>query len=115
MILNLIAAASITLMGITILLYIYPELRRRFKEEIVQDDPSDEHIHQCLHDSWVLMAQINSCVTKNELEAIYWDVEHFEQHYCRLVPATLLHDQTMRLFETITLKRDHLRTKLKVV
>jgi hypothetical protein len=76
-----------------------PEMRMEVKAP-------DEMIQRCISDAWKMQYEINESTSMAELQAWYWEVEHFESCYTNLVPDSLIKQQSDRLYDAVTLRRD---------
>jgi hypothetical protein len=100
---NLLAIAFVLLVGAVVYILIAPEMHMATNNTAV-----DDMIQKCISDSWQLQSEINYSTTKTELQAWYWEVEHFESTYTNLVPDQFLKQQSDRLYMAITQRRDQL-------
>jgi hypothetical protein len=103
------ALATVFVIGLLVYALLSPEIRLKIRSHFIQDDLEDHPmIQKCLKDSWDMQAEITDSTSKAELQSYYWEVDHFESAYSGLVPDRFLKEQSDRLYNAITLRRDQI-------
>jgi hypothetical protein len=114
LLLNILAIAFVIVIGSVAYILAHPDMRLKIARAVIADSPFDDMIQKCIADSWKMHAEIIASTSKAELEANYFEVEHFEAAYTGLVPDSFLKQQTDRLYEAVAQRRDQLRSGVKV-
>lgn len=103
---NILALATVLVIGLLFYLLLSPEMKMKIKDAIVQVDPYDDMIQKCISDCWKMMEQINDASSRAEIEAWYWEAESFETSYRNLVPDDFLIERVEMLYEAVAKRRD---------